>query len=141
MLKHMRCGAICPDHRELQFPSHLPVSFCAGECFILLLTCRNILLLLEIYTDCRFEDQKGLEMEAHFAPLQHYCIHRLVLSVFMCLKNQAGDSTWRTLLSFIVVSFPGVMADECMFTLLLAGVVNHVQPCFPCNLLLPFFLK
>lgn len=43
-------------------------------------------------------------------------------------------------MSFILVSFPGVRAEEGMLPLLLAGVVSHVQLYFPCNLLL-FFLK
>lgn len=63
------------------------------------------------------------------------------VTVFM----SPGEPGWITAvgehLSFILVSFPGVMADENIFPLVLAGVVNHVQLCFPCNLLLPFLLK
>jgi len=58
----------------------------------------------------------------------------------MCPGEPGRMTAPETLSSFTLVSFPGVMADECMFPLLLTGVVYHVQLCFPYNLLL-FFLK
>ena len=63
------------------------------------------------------------------------------VSIFVPWKTRLDDSTWRTLMSFILVSFPGVTAEEGTFPLLLAGVVSHLQLYFPCNLLLLFFLK
>lgn len=62
------------------------------------------------------------------------------VSIYVSWRTRLDDTTWGTFLSSILVSFPGVMTYKCMFLLLLADVVNHVQLYFPCNLLL-LFLK
>lgn len=139
-LRHKELGALCPDYKDLGFPSHLLISFLADECHIFPLVYPNILLHLDIYTRCKVGGgSSALEMEAHSAPLLHS--QACTVSIYVPWRTGSDDSTWKTLLSFILVSFPSVMADEHMFPLLLAGIINHIHLCFPCNLLLLFFLK
>lgn len=73
------------------------------------------------------------------APLLH--VQTCTASAFVPWRSTSDDSTWRTLLSSLLVSFPGVGADERLFPSLWAGAVNHAQLGFPCNLLLLVLLK